>query len=188
MEAVIRWAAEEVIVKNVLFAALAVFLVCGSAAAGQEKWVPFASKQARFSIEMPTTPKETSSTTSSFIGDVTNEIFTSWEGDEKFTVDHSQIPHFALHFAGADTIYDHASAALLKQTWSKQRSFDDITVNGHKGKQLTYDTPTRDGKTEVTGLANLFLVGDRLYVIDAIVPVGDSEAHAKRFLGSVRFD
>lgn len=115
---------------------------------------------------------------------MTNEIFTSWEGKEKFTVDHSQIPRFALHFAGAD----HASAALLKQTWSKQVSFSDVTVNGHKGKQLIYDTPPREGDPDVKGLANLFLVDDRLYVIDAIVPVGDSEAKAQRFVGSVRFE
>lgn len=172
----------------VLLSALALALLFAAPTSGQEKWVPFASKQARFSIEMPTQPKATTTTTSSFIGTVTNEIFTSWEGDEKFTVDHSQIPRFALDFAGADTIYDHASAALLKQTWSKQTSFADVTVNGHQGKQLVYDTPPVPGKPEIKGLANLFLVGDRLYVIDAAVPAGESEADAQRFLASVRFE
>jgi hypothetical protein len=156
--------------------------------AARRKWVPFTSKQARFSIDMPTQPKATTTTTSSFIGTVTNEIFTSWEGDEKFTVDHSQIQRFALDFAGADTIYDHASAALLKQTWSKQTSLADVTVNGRQGKQLVDDTPPVPGKPELEGLANLFLVGDRLYVIDAAVPAGESEADAQRLLASVRFE
>jgi len=167
---------------------LSVALLLAASASAQEKWVSFSSKQAGFSIEMPTQPKPSTMTTDSFIGKVTNNIFTSWEGDEKFTVDHSEIPHFALEFAGADTIYDHARAALLKQTWSKQISFDDVTLNGRQGKQLVYDTPPVPGKPETKGLANLFLVGNRLYVIDATVPEGDSEADAKRFLASARFE
>ncbi len=174
--------------QQVLRSVFALALLAAAPASAQEKWVSFASEQARFSIDMPTQPKATTTTTSSFIGNVTNEMFTSWEGDEKFTVDHSQIPRFALDFAGADTIYDHASAALLKQTWSKQVSFGDVTVNGRQGKQLVYDTPPVPGKPEIKGLANLFLVGDRLYVIDAAVPAGESEADAQRFLASVRFE
>jgi hypothetical protein len=163
-------------------------LLAVPSAAEEERWVEFSSEQARFSIEMPTQPKTSTLTTDSFIGKVTNEIFTSWEGHEKFTVDHSEIPHFALHFAGPDTIYDHARAALLKQTWSKQVSFSDVTVAGRAGKQLAYDTPPVPGKPETTGLANLVLVDNRLYVIDATVPVGDSEIRAKRFLASARFE
>jgi len=161
--------------------------LCAAPTSAQQPWVTFASKEARFSIEMPTQPKPSTMTTESFIGKVTNEIFTSWEGNEKFTVDHSKIPDFALRFAGADTIYGHASAALLKQTWSKQVALSDVSVNGRQGKQLVYDTPPVPGKPEMHGIANLFLVGDRLYVIDATVPVGDSEVDAERFLASVRF-
>ena len=171
-----------------LLSALVLVLLAAAPASAQAGWVPFTSKEARFSVEMPTQPKATTMTTSSFIGTVTNEIFTSWEGDEKYTVDHSQIPRFALDFAGADTVYAHASAALLKQTWSKQTSFTDVTVNGRQGKQLLYDTPPVPGKPEIKGIANLFLVGDRLYVIDAAVPAGESEADAQRFLASVRFE
>src|SRR3990172_8679588 len=164
----------------VLLSTLALAYLAAAPASAQEKWISFVSKQARFSIDMPTQPEATTTTTSSFSGNVTNEIFTSWEGDEKFTVDHSQIPRFALEFAGADTIYAHASAALLKQTWSKQLSLSDVSMNGRKGKQLVYDTPAVPGKPEVHGIANLFLVGDRLYVIDAIVPAGEAEADPKR--------
>jgi hypothetical protein len=170
----------------ILLSALAFVCLAAAPASAQAKWVSFTSKEARFSVEMPT--KATTTSTSSFIGTVTNEIFTSWEGGEKFTVDHSQIPRFALDFAGPDTIYSHASAALLKQTWSKQTSFTDVTVNGRQGKQLVYDTPPVPGKPDIKGIANLFLVGDRLYVIDAAVPAGEPEADAQRFLASVRFE
>jgi hypothetical protein len=155
--------------------------------APEAQWVTFTSTATKFSVDMPTQPTASTTTTNSFIGTVTNEIFTSWEGHEKFTVDHSQIPSFALHFAGADTIYDHAQGALLKQTWSKPISFTDVTVNGHQGKQLVYDTPPVPGKPETAGMANFFLIADRLYVVDAVVPEGDSEANAQRFFASARF-
>ena len=145
-------------------------------------------QEAKFSVEMPTTPAASTLTTGSFIGDVTSHLFTSWEGNAKFTVDYSPIPRFALEFAGADTIYDHARGALLKQTWSKPVSFLDVTVNGRTGKQLQYDTPPIPGKSELSGMASFFLVGERLYVVDAIVPAGASEDDAKRFLASIRFE
>jgi len=63
--------------------------LCAGPISAQQPWVSFASKQARFSIEMPTQPKPSTMTTDSFIGKVSNEIFTSWEGNEKFTVDYS---------------------------------------------------------------------------------------------------
>jgi hypothetical protein len=151
-------------------------------------WVSFQSSDAGFSVEMPTNPVPSTLVTRSFIGDVTSHLFTSWEGNAKFTVDYSKIPDFALRFAGADTIYDHARGALLKQTWSKPVSFVDVTVNGKAGKQLVYDTPPVPGKPELAGVASFFLVGDRLYVADATVPAGASEADAQRFLASLRFE
>lgn len=156
--------------------------------ASPPSWVTFQSTDAGFSVEMPTNPVPSALVTKSFIGDVTSHLFTSWEGNAKFTVDYSKIPGFALRFAGADTIYDHARGALLKQTWSKPVSFVDVTVNGRAGKQLVYDTPPVPGKPELAGLASFFLVGDRLYVADAMVPAGASEADAQRFLASIRFD
>ena len=45
---------------------------------------------------------------------MTNHLFTATSGKDTFTVDYSDIPHFA----GPDTIYEHAKGALLKQTFS----------------------------------------------------------------------
>jgi hypothetical protein len=156
--------------------------------AASPAWVTFTSSEYRFSIEMPSKPVPSTIHTRSFIGDVTSELFTSWQGNEKFTVDHSQIPRFALDFAGPDTIYDHAKGALLQQTWSKEISFVDITTNGTAGKRLLYQTPPIPGKPKIFGAADFYLVGDRLYAVDVMVPAGESEASARRYLESVRFE
>jgi hypothetical protein len=50
-------------------------------------------------------------------------------------------------------------------------------------------TSVDTAKNTITiGGNTLFLVGDRLYVIDVAVPEGESEADAQRFLASVRFE
>ena len=62
------------------------------------QWVSFDSQEAEFSIEMPSQPSPTT-TTSSFIGDVTNRLFISADGNQRFVVDYSRIPRFAFDFA-----------------------------------------------------------------------------------------
>ena len=168
--------------------AFAALLAAPAAVEAQVAWVTFDSDPAGFSVEMPQQPTASMTITDSFIGDVTNYIFTARDANQKMTVDYSKIPRFALDFAGAGTIYSHAKGALLKQTWSKEVSFTDVTTHGHKGKRLVYDTPPIPGKPKIYGEAHFFLVGDRFYVVDAAVPAGDTESVAKRFLASIRFD
>ncbi len=168
--------------------AIAALFAAPGAVQAQVSWVTFDSQQAGFSVAMPAQPTASMTITDSFIGDVTNYIFTARDANQKMTVDYSKIPRFALDFAGAGTIYSHAKGALLKQTWSKEVSFTDVTTHGHKGKRLVYDTPPIPGKPRIHGEAHFFLIGDRFYVVDAAVPAGDTEAVAKRFLASIRFD
>jgi hypothetical protein len=160
-------------------------LLCSEARAEQD-WTTFTSKEGRFSIEMPGQPVKTETHQKSFVGTVTNHIFTAESGKDTFTVDYSDIPHVALHFAGPDTIYKHAKGALLKQTFSKEVSYTDVTVSGVKGKKLVYDTPPVQGHPKMRGDAILVLVGARLYVIDGVVRETEADANSQRFLSSVK--
>jgi hypothetical protein len=121
----------------------------------------------------------------SFVGTVTNHVFTSESGkDDSFTVDYSDIPHFALHFAGAETIYEHAKGALLKKTFGKATAYRDVRVGDAKGKRLVYDTPEAPGHAAMRGHAVLLLVGTRLYVVDAVLEESEADTKAERFLSS----
>ena len=87
-------------------------------------------------------------------------------------------------------IYEQAKSALLEQGRTQTISFTDITIRGHAGKRLVYEiAPDPEGPAETRrcGEAHLFLVDDRLYVIDAAVPAGSGNAAAKRFLSSIHF-
>ena len=167
-------------------APIAITGLLGSEARADEAWTPFTSKEGRFSIDMPGQPVKTETHQKSFVGTVTNHLFTAESGKDTFTVDYSDIPHFALHFAGPDTIYEHAKGALLKRTFSKPTSYTDVTVSGAKGKRLVYDTPPREGHPEMRGDAILVLIEARLYVVDGVVPETEADAKSQRFLSSVK--
>ena len=166
-------------------APVAIMALLGSEAWGEQAWATVTSKEGRFSIEMPGQPAKTETHQKSFVGTVTNHIFTAESGKDTFTLDYSDIPHFALEFAGSDTIYEHAKGALLKQTFGKATSYADVTVSGTKGKRLIYDTPPVPGHPEMRGDAILVLVGTRLYVIDGVVPEAEADAKSQRFLSSL---
>ncbi len=155
--------------------------------AAANEWDYYKSAAGRFSVRMPETPVESMRKNDSFIGTITSHVFTVLRKDnyEKFTVDYSEIPSFAVEFTGADTIIDHAKGALLLQTMSKPTSYVDFKVDGFPGKRLTYETPPRKGHPALHGEAVFVMVGHRLYVIDAQLPMADKEERAKRFLSSV---
>lgn len=176
---------------GILLLALAGIVAAGDTPAERRSgpaWKTFRSSAGGFRMVVPGAPKRTLTRHVSFIGTITDHIFVATDGEQVFTLDYSDLPGFAVDFAGADTIYDHAKGALLSQTCSRTVSFQDFTQNGMSGKDLVYETPPTPGKPKRYGQARFFLVGHRLYVIDAAVPAGDSEALARRFLDGVSFD
>ena len=169
----------------------AVCVTLGASGAGADEWDYFKSAAGRFSVRVPEAPKATVSEKHSFIGTITNHLFTVLREDhyEKFTVDYSDIPSFAIEFTGADTIIDHAKGALLLTTCAKPVSYTDLKVDGYKGKKLVYDVPQRDGHPKLRGEALFVVVGDRLYVVDAQLPAAEHQAgKATRFFSSLAFD
>lgn len=149
-------------------------------------WHEFKSEKGHFSIEFPSPPVLKITEQESVIGHVKNHIFKSVIKACDFSVDYSELPGFAVSFTGHDTIYSHATGALLKKTWGKLRSSKDITYQGHSGKHLTYDIPQASDKPEFDGQTYLFLIDKRLYVINAIAPAVTSTSLTTHFLNSLK--
>jgi len=126
--------------------------------------------------------------TKSFIGTITHYLFLSRDRNEVYTVSYSDLPGFALKFAGSNTIYKHAKGSLLLETLGKERSYEDTTLNDLRGKHLVYDMADPKTNVDVRGEAYFFLVDKRLYVIDTNGLLGRNPAHAQRFLSSFRIE
>ena len=157
-------------------------------AAGQGEWKKFTLETPYLAIDMPGTPEKTLKQSHSFIGDVTTEEYSVDDGIDTYSVEVTELPRFAVRFAGADTIYDHAKGMLLTKTLSKAISFTDVTLDGVNGKRLVYDTPTKPGHAEMQGEARVFLSGDWLYVADAVVEMQGGEPKLERFFSSFAID
>ncbi len=150
-------------------------------------WQDFKSDGGHFSIQFPSAPKTQTNHQDSVIGQVTNHIIVSHTDNSNFGVDYSDLPGFALEFVGKDTIYSHATGALLKKTLGMLRSSIDLNFQGQTGKHLIYDIPPVPDKPALYGEAYMFLIDKRLYVIDATAPA-DTSTQVHHFLNSLRFD
>ncbi len=153
--------------------------------ASKPAWKKLELEAQGISILMPGIPKMKKIHNRSFIGDIATHEFYLEDGRDSYSVEYTDLPGFAVAFAGSDRIYQHAKGALLKTTLSKPVSFTDITLNDVHGKKLVYDTPTKPGHPEMQGEARLFLSGDRLYVADAVVEMQGGKEKMTRFFSSL---
>jgi len=171
-----------------LSGALLLSLPCHAAGAsgdgGESSWRLFKSEPGRFSVEMLGTPQQTETQTKSFVGTITHHIFLLKDSTGEYTVSYSDLPGFAVKFTGSNTIYSHAKGALLMETLGKEQRYQDTTLNGMHGKHLVYDLPDPQGSVDMRGEAYLFIIGTRLYVIDANVPQGRSQAGIRHFFST----
>lgn len=164
------------------------FSIAASGASSEESWQRFTSKPGRFSVQMPAAPEQFNTQTKSFIGTITTHVFVARGGDEEYAVSYSDLPGFAVTFAGSNTIYSHAKGSLLMETLGKEQKFEDAALNGMSGKHLVYDMPDPQTKVDMRGEAYFFLIDKRLYVIDVNVPLGELPTDGPRFFSSFRVE
>ncbi|WP_172819646.1 hypothetical protein [Gloeomargarita lithophora] len=147
----------------------------------QTNWVPYSPPTGWFQVEMPASPTTSQIQDASPVGTITTHIFSAKEGGATFSVSYSDLPALAIQFVGADGLMGQAKSSMLRDQNARELSFDPATMNGLSGKRLVYETTTNG--TKRTGEAFFTLNNTRLYVLDALVPVG-SEALAQKFFQS----
>lgn len=136
-------------------------LFLGAVALAAPPWKPFTSVQAHFSGVFPGPPKVTRSQTESPIGAVVTQIFTASAAMGSYSVAYTELPGAAVRFA-SDKIISDTRAGILQDAGAQQQSW--TSVNG--GYELAYRAPKKQGWSQI------FLVGNRLYVLDARVKPG----------------
>jgi hypothetical protein len=164
---------------------LAVLLVAGDAAT-ESAWSMFAPPGGGFAIEMPGTPSHRTSTSPSPLGSITDQIYSA--DANRFTVDYSDLPHAAVWFAGSDTLYKNAMGALLKSLHGKPMGYSNAHNQGHWGKEVVFETPPHDDDPGLHGKAQVFLVGDRLFVFQAMLPKNLPLSDVERFFASLKLE
>lgn len=143
------------------FRAFVLAVLLAGAAGGAPVWKAFKSGPAHFSTVFPSTPKASSSQTDSPIGAVTTQIYTSTVAWGSYSVAYTELPGAAVRFA-SDKVINEAREGILQDAGAQQQDWVPITG----GNELTYRAAKKQGWSQI------FLVGNRLYVLDARVKVG----------------
>ena len=138
-------------------------ITCLAAKKGKYNWQKISPSEGRFEVLMPGKPTTYREATHSKIGEIGEEFYTYKDDEMTLTVEYSDLPSLATIFGGRHMIYKKAKEGFLKSTNGREKSFVNISVEGTRGMELIYVTPTRNGKTF------FLLVSKRLYVIQASV-------------------
>lgn len=152
--------------------------LCCSGILQAEEWVHFAPEGGEFSVEMPSKPELDRSVDRTPIGAIEQNLYTTTYRGGDFSVEYSDLPEAALLLAGKSRIFEEAKKNLLKSDEAMEISFEAITLEGHPGKALTYES---DG---VKGGARFYLVHHRFFVLDARLSEEDDEEMLERFFNS----
>jgi hypothetical protein len=151
----------------------AMFVGCLAAAVGKDAvaadgWLVFHSEAGGFQVEMPGEPAASESVQRTFVGSVTNHLFTVELPFEEFTVEYSDLPGLALALAGPSTILKEAKDALLKDVRGEELTFRLLRKKGDDRAELSY-TGRYDENPGVMGFARFFFRGGRIYVLHVML-------------------
>jgi len=101
-------------------------------------WKTFHSDEGRFRLEMPGEPQHTQSGEKTFLGAVTNHLFSVHVLSQEFTVEYSDLPHLALALGGPRTILKKAKEGLLQDVQGEELTFRLFTDKGQEHAELAY--------------------------------------------------
>lgn len=168
---------------------LALLARSGDAGAIADSWRVFRPEEGGFQVEMPGQPVASRSSQESFVGDVTNYLFTVQLPSEEFTVEYSDLPHLAMVLGGPTTILKKAKEALLKDVRGSELAFRILRGKGSNRAELSYVGNPEDNPG-VSGFARFFLRDDRIYVVHVMLTNGQriDPERVSRFLGSFQPD
>lgn len=150
-----------------------------------QEWTPFQSGDGRFQVLVPQAPGHRTLVTETPIGSITNHVFLARSAMGSFTISYSDLPAVGIAFkGGAEGIYDEAAAALLEGLQGTSTSQKRVKHAGRNARDLTYTAPGTPESGPLQGRARMYLVGKRLYVVDAVIRSTGDASELPRFLDS----
>lgn len=154
-------------------------------ALGAQEWTPFRDGDGRFQVLVPQAPGHRTQVTETPIGAITNHVFMARSAKGSFTLSYSDLPAVGIAFkGGAEGIYDEATSALLQGLGATATGQKRVKHRGRNARELAYDAPGTSESGPLQGRARMFLVGKRLYVVDAIIRTSGDAKELPRFLDS----
>ena len=123
-----------------------------------------------FSVEMATSPTHERRSTSTIVGNVYTDVWSSHDRNAEFSVAITDLPSAAFWFNDEEDLIDQAHRQMIESLAAQQAGLHSV----HRGPfKLAIDfVVPRDSKR---GRAYFAIVDDHMVVLSAIVPSDDAE-------------
>jgi hypothetical protein len=153
--------------------------------AGEAGWKEFTSGEGRFSILLPRTPRQTTETVDTPVGEIDEHSFTVIHGNITYIVSYSDYPQNVLSTGDPQAILDSFSDSAVTSIEGRLLSERSISLNGYLGRELKIKIAD-DPDTTIAQI-RIYLVGNRLYYIYTLAPEDRaSSPSVDRFLNSFK--
>jgi hypothetical protein len=135
---------------------------------GKASWKEFTSQEGRFSILLPRTPRQTTETVDTPVGEIDEHTFTTIHGNITYIVSYGDYPQNALSAGNPQAILDSFGDGAVTSIEGKLLSKRSISLDGYLGRELKIKIAD-DSDTAIAQI-RIYLVGNRLYYIYTLAP------------------
>ncbi|WP_099188358.1 PsbP-related protein [Tepidibacter mesophilus] len=135
----------------------------------------FTPEDNSFSVDFPGEPKLDTKPVSGLAGKMTIELFTLEEKSIAYNVGRTEIPKELLN-QDLDALMTSVCNGAVSSTGGTNSKIEEITVDGHAGKYLTYNAPTPEGKT-LKIHEHVVLIDNIIYEIQVINDNDDDDKY-----------
>ena len=155
-------------------------------ACGEKEWERFSSKQDDFAILFPGRPTEGKKTAR--IGNESIEVYivgfedaSSYYGVVCTEYPASQIPRTRN---GVERIIEAVITGTIKEMHGRLTSRREVWLDGHPGREVTFETPEGEAMPKGTGRIRAYMVRNRMYQVMTLTNQDLTNADHGRFLDS----
>jgi len=147
--------------KSLSVALAAILLVAAAPAEKRLKWKPFSSKDGRYKVLLPGTPKSRELASDGEFGTSVAHMNTVTVGETVYTVSHTDFGDGVKKLSPKD-VYDATRDRMVERMNGKVFGETDVSLDDHPGRETRIEIGTDDGYRMFLRY-RVFLVGSRLY-------------------------
>lgn len=149
-------------------------------------WLTFSPPDGRFTVEMPSEPKEKERNRWLPIGTVESTIYKSKVGNSTFGLSFTDLPHLAFVFRSRSSLLTAASDGFIEDDEAREISREKSNLDDREATELLYEVPEKDAVPRLNGRARLLLEDRRLYIFYTETEKGVTPSTIGRYFDSVR--
>lgn len=141
------------------------WLACLAGAGAEVNWKTFDSPAGRFTVSAPSVqPEETTEHNQSPLGQVDEHTLRWRSGELEWVIEYTDVPDAATTFNG-NILFVQVRRGFQKTTGQPTRNEKNIKFGESPGRSFEYGFLAKGKEPARSGMAHVFLVDHRLYVL-----------------------